>query len=168
MKWDAIRWHVALLALSLVVVVGGATAAGAAAPVAHLEAHGKVVWVTIDSQTGEVQSSHESVINVTAMDTCPTVDCVEPVFAGFDDRQRSNIDDGPHVSFFADQRGAFVDFNGAGYQFVDGGTPGTRPTGPAISPGIVPTVDHVYFYGTSPSYQLRAYFLTGGIHITGV
>jgi hypothetical protein len=102
------------------------------------------------------------------MDTCPTVDCVEPVFTGFDDRQRSNIDDGPHVSFFADQSGAFVDFNGAGYQFVDGGTPGTRPTGPAISPGIVPTVDHVYFYGTSPSYQLRAYFLTGGIHITGV
>src|SRR5262245_12269950 len=75
--------NLALAAVGLAVVVGIATPSTThgGVGIAHVMAHGQVVWVLERSETGEVLYANPGRIDITALDTdtttpwCPVVEC---------------------------------------------------------------------------------------------
>jgi len=134
---------------------------------AHLEAHGKVVWVLTRSDTGEVLSTREEHINVSAKDTCPLPDCGDRISATIFGLTREAQGD------FSSPQGGLPGASrlalpfGIDLGFVDGGAPGTRPVGPENAAGVAPTTDYIAYFNLSPAFVLRAYFQTGGIQLIG-
>jgi len=172
MRWKAIRWAVAVTALATIIGLGDRTSASqAGGRVAHLEAHGKVIWVTQSVGTGEILGVREGTIHVTARDTDPASPtwCSDTCASG--DRVFVTLDDNERITqagFAASGNGAAVyALGGVAMTFVDGGEPGTHAVGPPNQAGIAPTADYVQWLNISPAYTHKAYFLSGGVQLTG-
>ena len=174
MGGKGIRLVVAVSALAVVIGFGDATGASQArGRVAHLEAHGKVVWVTERVETGEIVAIREGVVDVNARDTDPgSVPCSGQLCAS-GDRVIATIDESGRLT-----KGSFETHpltglsslslpGGIDLLFVDGGEPGRRAVGPPNAAGIVPTADYVQWLNVSPAFRVRAYFRTGGVQLTG-
>ena len=151
----------ALVAVAVLTMLVGVTAAGAGGRAVRLEAHATVIWVLTDSATGEVLSVRNGAISITATDMCPTTDC--------GDRISASIDDGARVTegtFETHQLPGYSNLflpGGVDLQFVDGGEPGQRAVGPPNSAGVAPTTDYVQWLNTGPSVVLKGYLQTGNI-----
>ena len=173
MSWKAIRWVVAVTALATLIGSGDNTGASqAGGRVAHLEAHGKVIWVTQSVGTGEILGIRVGTIHVTARDTDPASPtwCSDSCASG--DRVFVTLDDNERITqggFGASGSNAAVVYalGGVAMMFVDGGEPGTRAVGPRNQAGVAPTADYVQWLNISPAYTHKAYFLSGGIQLTG-
>jgi hypothetical protein len=165
------------LALVVLVVSGGvgvAATSHAGEPIAQLHAHGMVVWVLERSETGEVLSTREGFINVTAQDTDPgSSHCAPPTCGPSSDRILATIDDTGRLregSFELHQLPGHSTLylpGGVDLLFVDGGEPGTASVGPPKSAGVATTRDYVQWLNISASFTLKAYLLTGNIQLTG-
>jgi len=173
MRGKGIRLVVAVSALAVVIGFGTTGASQARERVAHLEAHGKVVWVTERVETGEIVAIREGVVDVSARDTDPgSVPCSGQLCTS-DDRVVARIDESGRLT-----KGSFEPHpleglsslslpGGIDLLFVDGGEPGRRAAGPPNAAGIVPTADYVQWLNVSPAFRVRAYFRTGGVQLTG-
>jgi len=127
--------------------------------------------VRVDRMTDEATIIEERTIRVSAMDTCPPQTtqppgCVDRVFVG----SPPIHGDGYFVQVESNPLNPnMMLLTGYGILFVDGGEPGTAPAGPPFpgGAGIVPTQDYGQFVGSPSAAELRLYFVTGGVQITG-
>lgn len=175
------------VALVVLVVAGGvgvAATSHAGEPIAQLHAHGAVVWVLERSETGEVLSTREGFINVTAQDTDPASSpCAPPTCGPSSDRILATIDDTGRL-----REGSFELHPLPGHStlylpggldllFVDGGEPGTASVGPPKSAGVAPTrlrsmaeylaLSHAQGVPSNRQHPAHGWRMTRGLAIAG-
>ena len=162
------------LALFLVIAIGGVATPTRAVPgpVAHLEAHARVIWVLERVDTGEIVWTRPGRIEVKALDTdTSSPACSIPDCSPSGDRIAASIDDGPQVDVGSFDGGARLPAGqsllflpgGVGLAFVDGGQPGTEVVDTIA--GVARTRDFVRWLNTSPSFRLSGFLLSGNIRL---
>lgn len=137
----------------------------------RLEAHATLVWVLQRSDTGEVLSTWENKISISAQDLDPdSGPCPDPTCAGLGDRVRATLGEGDElsagsVSFDSPFEGHAALYlpGGVDLLVVDGGPRGREATGPELVEGVSPTADYVKWLNMSPSLTLKGYLRSGTI-----